>query len=62
MEHQTTAKYSARLPLQLSSFVGRETETGQLEPLVLTHRLVTLTGADGAGKTRLVFEVAGGRQ
>ena len=46
------------LPCQLTSFVGREQEIAQLEELVTAHRLVTLTGAGGAGKTRLAIEVA----
>src|SRR5882757_5396009 len=46
------------LPYQLTSFVGREQEIAQLEALVPAHRLVTLTGAGGAGKTRLAIEVA----
>ena len=47
------------LPYQLTSFVGREREIGQLEDLLATHRLVTLTGAGGCGKTRLAIEAAG---
>src|ERR1700741_465095 len=46
------------LPYQLTSFVGREQEIAQLEELVTANRLVTLTGAAGAGKTRLAIEVA----
>jgi predicted ATPase len=46
------------LPCQLTSFVGREQEIAQLEELVTANRLVTLTGAGGAGKTRLAIEVA----
>jgi predicted ATPase/DNA-binding winged helix-turn-helix (wHTH) protein len=46
------------LPYQLTSFVGREQEIAQLEELVKANRLVTLTGAGGAGKTRLAIEVA----
>src|ERR1700741_5152613 len=46
------------LPYQLTSFVGREQEIAQLEELVAANRLVTLTGAGGAGKTRLAIEVA----
>jgi hypothetical protein len=46
------------LPYQLTSFVGREQEIAQLEELVTAHRLVTLTGAGGTGKTRLAIEVA----
>ena len=47
------------LPYQLTSFVGREQEIAQLEDLLATNRLVTLTGAGGSGKTRLAIEVAG---
>src|ERR1700674_4595019 len=46
------------LPYQLTSFVGREQEIAQLEELATVNRLVTLTGAGGAGKTRLAIEVA----
>jgi len=46
------------LPCYLTSFVGREQEIAQLEKLVTANRLVTLTGAGGAGKTRLAIEVA----
>src|SRR5712691_3572037 len=47
------------LPYQLTSFVGREQEIAQLGELATAHRLVTLTGAGGAGKTRLALQVAG---
>src|SRR6266568_7339155 len=46
------------LPYRLTSFIGREHEIAQLKDLVTTNRLVTLTGAGGAGKTRLAIEVA----
>src|ERR1700737_867007 len=46
-----------RLPLQLTSFVGRERELPELAHLVGTARLMTLTGAGGIGKTRLAVEV-----
>jgi hypothetical protein len=46
------------LPLQLSSFIGREREIAEVEPLVLTSRLLTLTGSGGCDKTRLALEVA----
>jgi non-specific serine/threonine protein kinase len=53
---QSRSKHN--LPYQLTSFVGREQEIAQLEELVTANRLVTLTGAGGAGKTRLAIEVA----
>src|SRR5258705_756066 len=46
------------LPYPLTSFIGREHEIAQLKELVPANRLVTLTGAGGAGKTRLAIEVA----
>jgi predicted ATPase/DNA-binding SARP family transcriptional activator len=48
------------LPVQLTSFVGREEDMARLERLVGQARLVTLTGAGGAGKTRLALEFAAG--
>jgi predicted ATPase/class 3 adenylate cyclase len=45
------------LPLQASTFVGRERELSKLRQLVTTSRLVTLTGAGGSGKTRLALEL-----
>lgn len=47
------------LPAQLTSFVGREKEIQEINRLVAEHRLVTLTGSGGAGKTRLALQVAG---
>ena len=48
------------LPAQLSSFIGREAELAEVRRLVDGSRLVTLTGAGGAGKTRLGLQVAAG--
>ena len=49
----------SNLPLQLTSFVGREKEVAELEALLKRHRLVTLIGVGGTGKTRLMLEAAG---
>src|SRR6516165_6306929 len=46
------------LPVQLTSFVGRGAQMTDLEKLLVDNRLVTLTGAGGAGKTRLGVEIA----
>jgi non-specific serine/threonine protein kinase len=45
------------LPLQLSTFIGREKEQGEILKLIARHRLVTLTGTGGIGKTRLASQV-----
>lgn len=46
------------LPLQLTSFIGREREVAEVTRRLQAARLVTLTGPGGAGKTRLAFQVA----
>ena len=48
------------LPVQLTRFIGREPEVAEVKNLLDAHRLVTLTGSGGIGKTRLTLEVAGG--
>jgi len=47
------------LPTPLSTFIGREREIAEVKQLFTSHRLVTLTGAGGSGKTRLSLKVAG---
>lgn len=47
------------LPRQLSSFIGRERELGELRDALAGTRLLTLTGAGGSGKTRLALALAG---
>ncbi|HKB28011.1 MAG TPA: AAA family ATPase, partial [Candidatus Limnocylindrales bacterium] len=49
----------SNLPIQLTSFVGRERELAEVEALIGRHRLVTLIGTGGTGKTRLMLEAAG---
>ena len=43
---------------QATSFIGREKELVEVEEALSAHRLVTLTGVGGVGKTRLAQEVA----
>lgn len=47
-----------RLPVELTSFVGRSSEVEDVTGLVLRSRLVTLTGVGGSGKSRLGLRVA----
>ncbi|GAA5769822.1 hypothetical protein Aros01_06345 [Streptosporangium roseum] len=46
------------LPARLTSFVGRERDVARTAELLAGHRLVTLLGPGGAGKTRLSIESA----
>jgi predicted ATPase/class 3 adenylate cyclase/DNA-binding CsgD family transcriptional regulator len=54
----STSVVAQRLPVQLTSFVGRDAELTQLRELLAQNRVVTLTGAGGVGKTRLAIQVA----
>jgi class 3 adenylate cyclase len=50
--------YPGNLPLQLTSFVGREDEFRTIAKAFESTRLVTLTGVGGVGKTRLAMQAA----
>lgn len=54
------ARQPSPLPVQLTSLLGREREANQLCALLTdpTHRIVTITGPGGVGKTRLALHVA----
>ena len=47
------------IPVQLTTFVGRTAEIAELRAALAEHRLVTLTGAGGVGKTRLAVQLTG---
>ncbi|MGB8909754.1 MAG: helix-turn-helix domain-containing protein [Candidatus Cybelea sp.] len=51
---------TSSLPLSLASFIGRERELEEIATLVHEHRLVTLTGSGGVGKTQMALHVATG--
>ena len=50
--------HETNLPVQATSFVGRERELADLERLLATDPLVTLVGVGGTGKTRLMLQAA----
>ena len=47
------------LPVQMTNFIGRERDLEDLKAYVAAHRLVTLFGAGGVGKTRLAAQAGG---
>ncbi|HKS47735.1 MAG TPA: LuxR C-terminal-related transcriptional regulator [Amycolatopsis sp.] len=58
MRHRTPAHPAGNLPAAVTSFVGRRREISEVRRLLSVARLVTLTGVEGVGKTRLAEEVA----
>ena len=54
-----TGPTTSNLPAQLTSFIGRKQEVGEIKSLLSTSRLLVLTGPGGTGKTRLAVQVAG---
>jgi predicted ATPase/class 3 adenylate cyclase len=50
--------YPNNLPHQLTSFIGRQRELREVRKLLDEHRLVTLTGPGGTGKTRLSLQAS----
>jgi predicted ATPase/DNA-binding SARP family transcriptional activator len=55
------AAYTHNLPVELTTFVGRDKERGDVDRLLDSSRLVTLVGPGGVGKTRLSLRVAAQR-
>lgn len=53
---QEKTPLAGNLPAQLTSYVGREKEIGEIKELLKNNRLVVLTGAGGSGKTRLALK------
>ena len=45
------------MPVMISTFLGRDAERARLAERVAAHRLVTVVGPGGIGKTRLVAEL-----
>src|SRR6185436_10945349 len=55
---QSLDHFPNTLPLQLTSFIGREKEMAVVRDLLEKTRLLTLTGSGGCGKTRLALQVS----
>jgi len=53
-----SAQTPTNLPEPISELIGRDVELDEIPDISASHRLVTLTGAGGIGKTRLGFEAA----
>ena len=56
---RTLASSPTNLPAGTDEFVGRTVELAEVVEGLASHRLVTLTGAGGSGKSRLALEAAG---
>ncbi|MGO4446991.1 NB-ARC domain-containing protein [Mycobacterium sp. 2YAF39] len=57
LKTEDSAPGNLRVPT--TNLIGRETELNELQSALKQHRLVTLTGVGGVGKTRLALEIAG---
>src|SRR4051812_17001311 len=57
MNHITPPRLVGNLYSEVTSFVGRRQEAAEVNRLLSTARLVTLTGVGGVGKTRLALRV-----
>ncbi|HKJ38910.1 MAG TPA: tetratricopeptide repeat protein, partial [Anaerolineales bacterium] len=55
---KTLDSYPNNLPTRLTTFIGREDQITEVKQDLNEHRLVTLTGSGGTGKTRLSLQVA----
>ena len=59
-DHPASAHFPQKtnLPSQLTSFIGRKKEMTEIKNALSEHRLVTLTGSGGIGKSRLSLQIA----
>jgi predicted ATPase/DNA-binding XRE family transcriptional regulator len=51
------SQIKSNLPISITSFIGREKEQVEVNQLLRKHRLVTLIGSGGVGKTRFAIKV-----
>jgi len=54
---KSLSNFRQNLPVQLTSFVGRGRERKEVAALIADHRVVTLIGSGGSGKTRLAIQL-----
>ncbi|HSL43593.1 MAG TPA: adenylate/guanylate cyclase domain-containing protein [Anaerolineales bacterium] len=54
---KTLDVYHHNIPAPMTSFIGRQTEMAEIKQALSAHRLVTLTGSGGAGKSRLSLQI-----
>ena len=59
VRHASHAGAPNNLPVEISSFIGRDGDISRGVALLAEIRLLTLTGAGGCGKTRLAQRIAG---
>ncbi len=59
-QHAPGESPAGNVPRRLSRFIGRDHDLEQLTQLLDQHRMITITGTGGCGKTRLALELAGG--
>jgi len=59
-EYRSKPRGRHNLPIDLTSFIGRDNEVEEVRRLVKINRLLTLTGVGGTGKTRLALQAARG--
>jgi predicted ATPase len=55
---KTLDSFPNNLPTQITTFIGRKQQITEVRQILESHRLVTLTGPGGTGKTRLSIQVA----
>jgi predicted ATPase/transcriptional regulator with XRE-family HTH domain len=55
---KTQGSFPHNLPVQLTSYIGRERELSEIKQLLTATHLLTLTGPGGTGKTRLALQLA----
>jgi predicted ATPase/DNA-binding winged helix-turn-helix (wHTH) protein len=58
LHHEELSAPPHSLPTDLTSFIGRDSELSDIVKLLAEHRLLTLTGVGGSGKTRLALRAA----